>query len=75
MVTAIFILIFKKEKNNKVENKINENLISANARLNVTQTYKAIVSLFKIKSIRLLALILLTVKVITYKIHIFLLEI
>jgi hypothetical protein len=64
IATTLFILIFKKEKNNKIEEKNKDDMKHTNAGLTMFETYKIIISIFKIKPIRTLALILLTVKVI-----------
>ncbi len=64
IATTVFILIFKKEKSNKVVvGKDRDSKEDANANLNMMKTYKVLFSLFKIRSIRWLAIVLLTVKI------------
>lgn len=63
IVTSIFILLFKKEKTNKIEENNKSDLKSANTDLSMLQTYKVLYDISKIKAVRMLALILLTVRV------------
>jgi hypothetical protein len=63
IVTSFFILFFKKEKANKIEENNKNELITATAGLSMLETYKILYNICKIKSMKMLALILLTVKV------------
>jgi hypothetical protein len=63
IITSFYILLFKKEKNNKIEENNKSDLVSSNTGLSMFETYKVLYNICKIKSVRLLALILLTARV------------
>ncbi len=63
IVTSFFILFFKKEKANKIEENSKNELITATAGLSMLETYKILYNICKIKSMKMFAIILLTSEV------------